>query len=381
VKVLVVSSSFFPKIDGSTRCVYDHVRKLAERGNEVFLSTRGIRGAPKSEFLEGVKVRRSSVQFRESSLANKASLLLEQMINIIRLQRRERFSVIHVHGYVSGLAALPARLVFGVPVVITTHGTEFLWPKELWWRSPTQLKLELIFERFVLRNCDVVIAQSEGVRSYMLKLYGGEIAKKIRIVPTGVDHKKFNAPTRSGPGSRVLFVGALSEIKGLSCLLRAFKKVHDRVPESSLVLIGSGPKTSSFRSWVSEHGLQGAVEFEGPVRDDGKLVVAYHQSDIVVLPSNVGGPISCTILEGLSCGRAVISTDVPGGIPDVLGGGVGLLMRRGDDEQLASMLYSLMTDREQLLGYERSARAAVEEKYTLDSMVQQLSSLYEEIAS
>jgi len=49
LKILLVSSSFYPKIDGSTRCVYDHARKLAQRGNEVYLVTRGIAGSKQEE--------------------------------------------------------------------------------------------------------------------------------------------------------------------------------------------------------------------------------------------------------------------------------------------------------------------------------------------
>ena len=381
MRVLLVSSSFYPKIDGSTRCVYDHARKLASSGNDVYLATRGMRGVPRSETLGGIKVRRSSHSFRESSLANKAALILEQMLNIFLLQRKYRFSVIHVHGYVSGLAALPSKYLLRVPVLITTHGTEFLWPKELWWRTQTQLKLELIFERFVLSKCNIVIAQSVGVKVYMEKLYGSKIANKIRIVPTGVDQTKFVAVPRLDNVKQVLFVGALSEIKGVSCLLNAFAAAHEKYPASHLRLVGSGPLAKRYHEWVQQRHLEDAVEFLGPVRDDRKLVSLYESSDIVVLPSNVGGPISCTILEGLSCGRAVISTDVPGGIPDVLGGGVGMLMRRGDEAQLASMLFELMTDPKLLSNMEANARRAVEENYTLDSMLRQLTSIYGELTN
>ncbi|MDA4123741.1 MAG: glycosyltransferase family 4 protein [Thaumarchaeota archaeon] len=380
MKVLVVSSSFYPKIDGSTRCVYDHARRLASSGDDVYLATRGMPGIPRSETIEGIKVRRSSYSFRETSLPNKAALIVEQMINIFRLQRKFRFSVIHVHGYVSGLAALPSKYLFRVPVVITTHGTEFLWPRDLWWRTPNQLKLELIFERFVLKNCDIVIAQSEGVERYMIELYGSGIKGKIRIVPTGVDQTKFVAVARTRLSKQVLFVGALSEIKGVSCLLSAFALAHDKYPSSRLRLVGSGPMAKKYKDWVRERHLESSVDFVGPVRDDTKLLSMYEGSDIVVLPSNVGGPVSCTIMEGLSCGRAVISTDVPGGIPDILGGGVGLLMRRGDEAQLASMLEELMADDSFLTELGENARRTVEEKYTLDLMVGQLQAVYGEIA-
>lgn len=380
MKVLLVSSSFFPKIDGSTRCVYDHARKMAE-GNTVYLETRGVPGAPKSQTFEGIHVRRSSVSFRSGTPLGKVTLLLNQMMQIVLLQRKMKFDVIHVHGYISGLAAIPSRYLFRVPLVVTTHGTELLWPRQLWWKSPLEVKLSLIFEKFVLTHCSVVIAQSEGVKGYMLKIYGPEVEKKVRIIHTGVDHRKFAAPGIDHPSRNILFVGALSEIKGVSCLLNAFSRVHQAVPDSRLTLVGSGPNAGRYKEMVSQLKLDGSVDFFGAVRDDARLVRLYTDSDVVVLPSNVGGPISCTIMEGLSCGRAVISTDVPGGIPDVLGAGVGLLMKREDTDQLTAYLLRLMQDRGYLAVLSQRARTTVEEKYTLDSMIAQLTELYRGLAA
>src|SRR5438128_3801845 len=90
MKILLVSSSFFPKIDGSTRCVYDHARKLVELGNEVYLVTRGMEGARQEETFEGIHIRRSSYSFRGGSLSYKVRLMLEQILVILMLQRKER---------------------------------------------------------------------------------------------------------------------------------------------------------------------------------------------------------------------------------------------------------------------------------------------------
>jgi len=380
LKILIVSSSFFPKIDGSTRCVYDHARSLAAAGHVVYLVTRGVEGAKRDENLEGIIIRRTSVSFRFGTPLNKLRMALEQVILIMLLNRRVHFDVIHAHGCSSGFAALPCRYLCRVPLIITTHGTMLLWPRRLWWKSETEVKRGLLFERFVLDHCDVVIAQSEGVKQYMLRIYSPSLEGKIRIVHTGVDHRKFQPPLRANPSRVILFVGALSEIKGVSGLIDSFAQVHREIPESKLVLVGAGPRGSYFREYVDRLGLRDAVRFEGAVRDDARLARLYSESDIVALPSNVGGPISCTIMEGLSCGRAVISTNVLGGIPDVLDGGVGLLIERGDWNALTEDLRRLLTDSEFLSATETRARIAVEQKYTLDSMISKLTEIYAEVS-
>ncbi|MGI0090846.1 MAG: glycosyltransferase, partial [Nitrososphaerales archaeon] len=85
---------------------------------------------------------------------------------------------------------------------------------------------------------------------------------------------------------------------------------------------------------------------------------------------------SCTILEGLSSGRPVISTNVPGGIPDIVNSQVGALIESGDVNQLAFELLKLLSDEDYLRKIGSNARASVEQNYTLDSMIDKLILLY-----
>ncbi len=389
MKILLVSSSFFPKIDGSTRCIYDHARKLVERGHVVYLVTRAVNlkqigsfGTNKYEEFEGIKIFRSATAIRSSTRLSlgKFRLALEQIFIILSLQRRIRFDVIHVHGYSACYAALPCKFIFGLPLVITTHGTELLWPRSVWWKSTAEVMVGLLFEKIALNFCDIIIAQSPGVRHYMLKIYGKSIDKKITIIHTGVDHEKFKAPPKSSGEIQILFVGALSEVKGVNCLLRAFRRIHMESPNTRLVLAGSGPRAERYREAAKEMKLNGSVNFLGAVRSDERLLELYGSSDIVVLPSNVGGPISCTILEGLSCGRAVISTNVPGGIPDVLRKGVGILIEREDEDSLVSEIRKLIFDEEHMNQLQSNARKEVVDRYTLDSMIDKLTALYQRLS-
>ena len=240
---------------------------------------------------------------------------------------------------------------------------------------------ERLFEKLALTLCDVIIAQSKGVREYMLKLYGSAIESKIQIIPTGVDHTKFLQLPKLTGDKEILFVGALSEIKGVNGLITSFSRVHHKLDDSKLVLAGSGPNAPRYEKLVRELKLENSVEFLGPVRDDRRMIELYRNSNVVVLPSNVGGPISCTILEGLSSGRPVISTNVPGGIPDVVDDAVGGLIAPEDIDGLTEKLFRFLQDKEYAdqIGY--NARQRIVEKYTLDLMIDELLSLYTELAA
>lgn len=387
--MLIVSSSFFPKVDGSTRCVYDHGRKLAERGNSLYLVTRSVNvkgagsfGTHAYEELEGIKIVRTKLSLRSGSSINldKIRLATEQAILIVELYRKMRFDVIHVHGFSALYAAIPCKILYNVPVVITTHGTELLWPKLVRWKNPAEVRLGTLFEKIALNFCDAIVAQSSGVKKYMIQFYGQSIEQKICLIHTGVDHKKFVPSEKLDTRPTILFAGALSEVKGLSCLIRAFAIIKEKIPNARLVLAGSGPSTERYKMLSEKLDLGSSVEFLGAVRDDNRMIDLYRDSDVVVLPSNVGGPISCTILEGLSSGRPVISTNVPGGIPDIVNNQVGALIESEDTGRLAFELLKLLNNDAYRKKIGANARTSIERFYTLDSMIDKLTLLYKRLS-
>jgi len=383
MNVLIVSSSFLPKMNGAIRCVYDHARKLVERGHNVYLVTRKLNGTPAYENIEGIKVIRASPSYRRTSFWNKIGLFFSQMVLIIMLHKKVRFDVIHSHGTEPALSALPTKHLFRVPLILTTHSTPFLWPSWTWWKSSVEFKVSWLIAKFVVRNVDCIIAQSEGVKSYMIDFHERSLAKRIKIIPTGVDESKFcRSDGQKSEKPVVLFVGGLSRVKGIDTLFRAASKVLKVVPETSFLIAGEGPQQRKLEKLAEQLGISNSVIFKGSVTDDETLVDLYRMSAIVVLPSNVGGPVACTILEGMSVGKPVISTNVKGGIPDVIKNGeTGILVRPGDAEELSNAIIKLLTNPELTKRMGNSGRKRVEAMYSLNYMAELLERLYEELAS
>ncbi len=385
MNILIVSSSFYPKVDGSVRVVYDHARKLVENGHNVYLITRKVNESPAYEKLDGIHVIRVSPSFKRTSFWNKVGLLLNQVISTFLLYRKAKFEIIHCHGILPAFSGLPARFVLKVPLVITTHGTELLWPSWCWWKSRIEIKMSLLFEKFVMNNVDCIVAQSEGVMIYMRRIYGEQLSKRIKIIPTGVDESKFCRLVKSEkPPEKpiILFVGALSKVKGIDILIEATSHVLMKIPQASLFIIGAGPQREKLEKLAEQLRISDSIIFQGEVTNDNMLVELYNKASVIVLPSNVGGPIACTILEGMSVGKPVISTNVVGGIPDVIRNGEnGTLVRPYDPNQLANAIIQLLMNPNLAKRMGDLGRKFVEEKYTLDHVTLQLENLYKELAS
>jgi len=147
-------------------------------------------------------------------------------------------------------------------------------------------------------------------------------------------------------GKRILSVGSLKEQKNQHLLLRAFHHLND--PAASLMIIGQGQLEPQLRQVARELGISDRVVFAGFHPDPTPF---YQTADLFVLSSNYEG-FGNVIVEALSCGLPVISTDCPSGPAEILKNGrYGRLTPVGDAEALAAAIqeaFAAPHDREAL---------------------------------
>jgi len=167
---------------------------------------------------------------------------------------------------------------------------------------------------------------------------------KVAVIPFGLD------PTGYRPGASpskdlsaqptLLFVGRLVPYKGVDVLLRATAGVP-----ASLVLVGDGPLRDSLEALARDLGVQDRVRFLGRVSDAERLEW-YRRADVFVLPSVTRQEAFGMVqVEAMLCGRPVVSTDLPTGVPWVnRDGESGLVVPPGDPEALAAAILRLCQD-------------------------------------
>ena len=160
----------------------------------------------------------------------------------------------------------------------------------------------------------------------------------------GVDTDFFAEQPRAHAPPVFLYVGRLLEAKGLRDFAAAARKVKAKYPEVSFHILGpaeQGPGAVPLEEvlgWQAE----GSVEYLG-VTDDVRPYIAV--ATAVVLPSwREGTPTS--LMEAMSCGRAVIAADAPGSREVVRNGSNGFLVPIGDAGALANAVESFILEPE-----------------------------------
>jgi alpha-maltose-1-phosphate synthase len=243
--------------------------------------------------------------------------------------------VVHSHTWYANLAGHVAKLLHGVPHVVTTHSLEPLRP----WKAE-QLgggyALSSWCERTAIEAADAVIAVSAGMRRDVLRAYPAVDANRVHVVHNGIDTEQYKPDRDTDVVDRlgldlsrpsVTFVGRITRQKGLPYLLRAARSLP---PEAQLVLLAGAPDTPEIEAEVVALTNELTAERDGViwVREmlpKAEVIKVLTHSTVFVCPS-IYEPMGIVNLEAMACETAVVAT-ATGGIPEVVADGeTGLLV-------------------------------------------------------
>ncbi len=163
--------------------------------------------------------------------------------------------------------------------------------------------------------------------------------------------------------------------KGILDLLAAARLVAARRADVHFVIVGDGPFRQEYMRQADAWGLGGRVTWTGLVEDPFAAGV-YDAADVVCQVSRWEEVFGSVIAEAMACHKPVIATRV-GGIPELVANGeTGYLVARGDTEDLAKKIQTLLEDSGQREAMGMAGRKRVDAKFDLRKNVARLVQLY-----
>ena len=299
--------------------------------------------------------------------------------------------VLHSHTWYANVAGVLGGLLHGVPHVLTAHSLE---PHRPW--KVEQLgggyRVSSWAERTAYRNCDAVIAVSQGMKSDILAVYPFVDPDKVHVVHNGIDTRLY-APDRDTDVLErygvdpdrpyVIFVGRITRQKGVGHLLAA---ARDFVPEAQLVLCAGAPDTPEIGAATaaaveSLRETRTGVVWISEMLPRPDVVQLLTHATLFVCPS-VYEPLGIVNLEAMACETAVVASAV-GGIPEVVADGVtGLLVPyapaypEGFEAALAEAVKALDADPQRATEMGRAGRARAEREFGWDAIARRTIEVY-----
>ncbi|MEV1112178.1 glycogen synthase [Micromonospora sp. NPDC049751] len=243
--------------------------------------------------------------------------------------------VVHSHTWYANLAGHTAKLLHGVPHVVTAHSLEPLRP----WKAE-QLgggyALSSWIERTAYESADAIIAVSGGMRGDVLTAYPQIDPAKVQVVYNGIDTVQYAPDSGTDVLDRlgidpalpsVVYVGRITRQKGLPYLLRAARELP---ADTQLVLLAGAPDTAEIAAEVEElvaelRANRSGVVWVAEMLPKPEVIQVLTHATVFVCPS-VYEPMGIVNLEAMACETAVVAT-ATGGIPEVVADGdTGLLV-------------------------------------------------------
>ena len=179
-------------------------------------------------------------------------------------------------------------------------------------------------------------------------------------------------------GEYALFVGRLSEEKGVSTLIDAYIQLHDI--DLPLNIIGDGPLRSSLQERVQVAGLENTIKFMGQ-QNKSTVLTLMQNAKFLVFPSIWYEGFPLTLIEAFACSLSVIVPRL-GSMTEIVEDGVtGLFFEAGNAEDLAEKLLWAKAHAQKLLVMGKNARGRYESHYTAEANYQQLLAIYQQVIS
>jgi glycosyltransferase involved in cell wall biosynthesis len=227
------------------------------------------------------------------------------------------------------------------------------------------------------------IAISNAIRGVMVT--DGVAAERIAVVHSGIDISRFDSieaneqirdELQLRPGQPIIGkVAHLADHKGHRYLLEAVPEVIKEFPDAKFMMVGDGKLRPDLERQVAALGIEDSVFFAGFRSDVPALLGLF---DVFVMASHMEG-LGTSVMEAMAARVPVVVTDV-GGLPEVVQNEVnGLAVPAKEPSSLAAAIVRLLKDRDVAARFAAAARSTVEEKYSVDAMVEGNLRVYDDL--
>ena len=305
---------------------------------------------------------------------NKVTIFLFSIYAFIKFFLTKRnYDLYHIHVASHGSTFRKGYYVdvikrWNKKVILHIHGAQYL----VFYDGITEKRKRRVVE--ILKKADMVIALSQDWKDKFDKRFG---LSNCCVLENGIDMERL-APAICEPAlhqNAFVTLGRLGQRKGTYDLIDAIDIARKSVPNIKCYLAGDGD-IEKVRDLVKTRKLEKNIEVVGWADFDKKLELLSSVSTVVLPSYNEGLPMS--ILEGMACGKAIVSTTV-GAIPEVINKENGILVEAGDVQALSEALVECSQDLETIKKMSIANIAKIQNQFSMGVMHSQLSKYYENV--
>jgi len=322
MKIGIFTNIYKPVINGVVNSISSFKKGLEELGHEVYIFAPTC---PDYKDDEKNILRIKSVRLPlQNDYRISLPPLAKKMLDIIK-----QLDVIHTqHPFVMGNYGSFFADIYNKPLIFTHHTQYDKYSHYI----PFEQETVQMFTRWLVKDyankCDCVIAPSESIKKMLLNQ---GIKSRIEVVPTGINLDVFGNPNReiirkkynlSLEQKLLLYAGRIAKEKNLEFLIKSFKLVLNKKPNTYLMLVGSRTKKDYLVDLIKKLNLETKVFLVG----HSNAVQNYYGAADLFVFSSVSETQGLVLVEAMAAGIPVVAVDSPG-VRDVVNGKNGFMVQ------------------------------------------------------
>ena len=344
-----------------------------KKGFDVYLVTK--KTGSKSKIIEahGIKVININISRGEISPISDAKVL----IKLILILKKIRPEILHAVAMKPILYGNIASVILRIPHCISSFaGLGYVFISKSIKAKFVGYVLKRFFRLFLNRNSSSIIFQNKDDFKFMID--GGVIKEDRAIIirGSGVDGRIFRFTKENNETKNIVLASRLLWDKGIKEFVNASKIIkQNKIKNLRFILVGeidnqnpAAIKEKELLSWEEKK----IIEWWGYRNDINNI---YKDCNIVCLPSYREG-LPKALIEAAACGRAIITTDVPGCREIVQDGYNGLLVPKKNAQLLAESILELIKNDSLRNTMGKNGVKLFKENFTIELIVSKHIDLY-----
>ena len=221
-------------------------------------------------------------------------------------------------------------------------------------------------DRSVRKLKAVVLLTKEDAQSW-------EGITRTYVIPNSLPFEP--TETSSLLNKQAIAVGRYNNAKGYEYLVEAWQIVHQKYPDWTIHIYGSGELKEQVKSLIESNHLQDTMLMHEPTDN---IREKYLESSICVVSSRYEG-FSMVILESMACGVPVVSFDCPHGPRNIIHNGEdGILVEYLNTQAMADSICELIERPELRKALGAKAQENIK-RFSRDHVMKQWTTLFKEL--
>jgi len=343
VKIGIFTDSYKPYTSGVVTSISTFKEEMTRLGHEVYIFAPSY---PNYEDDEENVYRFMAIP---SPTNHDYTLAIPVYPGLTMIVKKLKLDIIHVQSpFTMGRVGLHYARKYRIPMLLTYHSRYDQYVHYVPLAQDLAKEVTIKYSSSFCNHCDHIIVPSQDILEIVTDY---EVRKPITVIPTGIPLHKFEGGDpqwlrnnyQIPEGNKILlFVGRLTKEKNLFFLIKAFKEVKNRLPNTTLVLTAQGPIEGELKSLSNHLGLSPEdIIFTGALPFD-TLVNVYHSSDLFVF-SSLSETQGLVLTEAMAAGLPVVAVRASG-VQDMVDDGVDGILTNPDSDEFVQAICTVLED-------------------------------------